>query len=215
MATFGDIQAAVSKRLLDIDNVSISLSDVANSINNSIAYWKFRRFWFNEVADETATLTAYSGAFPYPDDFLVPATKDDGFYIAYSNMRYPLKKVLQGRYDNIYLNNGFGLPRFYARIANNSYQCYPLPDQNYVVGRHYLKEYQPLVNPADANDFTIYADRLITLQTLKDLCWEFQQDDKMGSYYDQRTMVEFKNLQQMTDKTNSTGKLQLNSTLLS
>lgn len=213
MPTFGDIQTAVSKRLLDPNNVSISSQDVGNSINDAIAYWKFRRFWFNEVAD-TATLTAQNGSFPYPDDFLVPATEDDGFYIAYSNQRYPIKKVTQQVYDGIFLNNGFGLPRFYARIADTGYQCYPLPDRDYTVGRHYLKEYQDLVNLTDANDFTIYADRLITLWTLADMTYEFQQDDKMSPYYRDRAMKEYNNLQVMSGKSNGIGKLTLNSILI-
>lgn len=205
MATFGDIQTAVSKRILDANNTAVSLSDVASSINDAIRYWKYRRFWFNE-ANDVGTLTAYSGAFPYPSDFLVPATKDDGFFIQYGSIRYPLTKISQGEYDNIYQDNGYGLPQYYARLGT-SYQCYPLPDQNYSVGRHYLRDYPALVNLTDTNDFTIYADRLITLWSCGNLSAEFRQDDKMEAYYRQASSDEYRQLNVMTTKTNSTGRL--------
>lgn len=209
MATFGDIQSAVSKRLLDPANTSVSASDVAQAINAAISYWKFRRFWFNEVSD-TATLTAQSPVFPYPSNFLVPATKDDGFYISYSSQRYPMTKISQPDYDAIIMANGFGLPRAYARIGDTQYQCYPIPDQNYTVGRHYLKQYADLSSSTDTNDFTIYADKLIESWALANLSAELRQDDKMEAYYRNKAKDEYKNLGVMSNKTNATGRLSIN-----
>jgi hypothetical protein len=185
---------------------------VAGAINDAISYWKFRRFWFNEVSDQ-ATLTAQSGSFPYPNDFLVPAVDDDGFNIAYSNMRYPLKKISMQIYDGMFLNNGYGIPRYYARIGSDNFQCYPLPDQDYLVNRHYIKDYADLVNLTDTNDFTLYADRLILLWACANLSAELRQDDKMESYFRSAAQDEYKNLQVMTDKSNSPGKLTIHSIL--
>lgn len=210
MATFGQIKSAVSKRLLDPDNTAVSDSDVADSINSSVSYWKFYRFWFNEVSD-TATLTAQDPSFPYPSDFLVPATKDDGFNIQYSAMRYPLVKKSQAEYDAVFLTNGFGIPQIYARMGSESYQCYPIPDQDYVVGRHYLKDYTDMSGESDGNDFTIFAPRLISLWSLADLSAELRQDEKMEDYYRNRADVEYENLQRMTEKSNSTGTIELHS----
>lgn len=212
MATFGSIQTGVSKRLIDANNVAVSLSDVASSINDAISYWKFRRFWFNETFD-TATLTAQSGVIPLGAEFLVPSTDDDGFVIEYSAMRYPLVKITQQEYDALYLTNGYGLPTWYARVGQD-YVCYPLPDQNYTVRRHYIKEYQPLVSSGDTNDFTNYASRLITLWTCANMSAEFRQDDKMEAYYRKASEDEYKNLRVMSDKSNGTGKLSLYSNLL-
>lgn len=205
MATFGEIQTAVSKRLLDPNNVSVSLSDVADSINNAIRYWKFRRFWFNEV-DDSVTLTIEDGTLPVTGDFLVSTMKDDGFNIEYSDQRYPLKKISTSRYDSRWLGNGFGLPKFYARMGT-TYEVYPLPDRAYTVNRHYIKDYSDLVNAGDTNDFTINADRLITLWTLANMSAEFKQDDKMEAYYDGAARDEYRQLGVMTSKTNGTGRL--------
>lgn len=202
----------VSKRLIDPTNTAVDVSDVQQAINDAIAYWKFRRFWFNEVND-SAVLTAQSASFPYPDDFLVPSTDDDGFNIQYGNVRYPLIKILQQTYDELYLSNGFGLPRWYARLSTSGYQCYPIPDQAYTVNRNYLKDYAALVNPTDTNDFTINAPRLINLWALGNLINELRQDAPMGSYYISATQNEYRNLRVLTDKMNGSGKLKLYSLL--
>jgi hypothetical protein len=206
MATFGEMQTAVSKRLLDANNTAIALSDVAASINDAIRYWKFRRFWFNEdvIAE---VLVAQDPDLPLPTDFLVPALKNSGVYIQYSNLRYPLRKISEAQYDGMFLSNGYGLPYYYTRIGDGTWKAYPIPDQAYALGGHYLKDYAALVNNADTNDFTDYANRLITLWTLANMSAEFRQDDKMEAYYRQAANDEYRQLQVMTDKSNSTGTL--------
>lgn len=212
MATFAQIQTAVSKRLLDASNVSISVSDVADSINETIAYWKFYRFWFNDVTDQV-TLIEQDATIPFTGDILVFDTDDDGVNVEYSNMRYTLKKISPQVYDNLWLGNGYGMPQFYTRIGQE-YKMYPLPDRDYTMNRHYLKEYQPLVNPTDTNDFTVYANRLIMLWTLADMTAEFQQDDKMETYYRNAANNMYRQLKVMNDKSNGSGKLTLHSNLI-
>jgi hypothetical protein len=212
MATFGSMQSYIAKRLIDPSGTAVDSSDIQEAINNSIAYWKLRRFWFNEVSDKD-TLTAQSASFPYPADFLMPALKDDGFYIEYANVRYPLVKIEQTVYDALYLANGYGLPRWYARTGNQEYQVYPIPNLNYTVGRHYLKEYNDLVNASDTNDFTINASRLVNLWALANLVTELRQDVAMGDYYRAAAQNEYRNLRVRTDKENATGKVTIYSQL--
>lgn len=213
MATFGEMTVYCSKRLIDASNQAVSESDVQTAINESIAYWKFRRFWFNEVAD-TATLTAQNAAFPVPSDFLMPATQDDGFYIEYGNDRRPLSKISQQQYDELFLSNGYGLPCWYARLGGDGYQCYPIPDDAYTVGRHYLKDYTALSATNDTNDFTNNASRLINLWTLGNLITELRQDAAQGDYYRAAAQDEYRNLRVRTDKENSSGKLAIYSNLI-
>lgn len=206
MATLGQITKKISERLLDPENVAVSVQSVVDSVNDSVNYWKFKRFWFNEVSDSD-TMVKGDDNFPYPADFLVPALQDSGFVIEYSNQRYPIAKLLLPQYEAMYLNNGYGIPRYYARMANDEYKAYPLPDRDYVVRRHYLKDYEPLIGEADENDFTFYADRLITCWALADLNGELRQDDAMEAYYRSRAEAEYNNLQVMTRKANASGKL--------
>ena len=212
-SNFGTMTAYVSARLIDPSNTAVSVPQVQQAINESIAYWKFRRFWFNEINDQ-ATMTQGSVNFPYPSNFLVPALDDDGFYILYGGVKYPLVKVDESTMDSLYLSNGYGLPRWYARMGNSEYQCYPIPDTNYTVGRHYLADYIDLVSNSDANDFTNFATRLINLWALANLTSELRQDTPgTGDYYRQAAQDEYRNLRVLTNKKNGTGKLHIYSQL--
>lgn len=213
MSTFAQMKTYISKRLIDPNNTAVSVDEVGDAINDAISYWKFRRFWFNDISD-IAFLTEHDPSFPYPDDFLVPSKDDDGFNVQYSNMRYPLIKITGSQYDEMFLNNGYGIPRFYARIGSDEYQCYPLPDRDYTVARHYLRNYTDLSGDDDTNDFSIYADRLMNLWALANLSAELRQDDKMEAYYRSAAADEYRNLQVLTGKKNGTGKLTITSTLI-
>lgn len=212
MANFGEMTTYVSKRLIDPTNTAVDKSDVQGAINDAIAYWKFRRFWFNEVSD-TAVLTSQDPSFPYPDNFLVPSVDDDGFAIEYGNVRYPMVKQTMQVYDALFLANGYGLPKWYARIGNERYKCYPIPDRDYTVHRHYLKNYAALTNDSDTNDFTDNASRLINLWALGNLITELRQDNDSGNYYRAATQDEYRNLRVLTDKMNGSGKLTIYSVL--
>jgi len=209
MATFGEIQIAVSKRLQDANNIAVSSSDVAASINDAIRYWKFRRFYFNEVFG-SITLIARDPSFNFPSNFLIHAQKDDGVHIQYSGSRYPLTKISISEYDDTYMDNGYGLPRVYTKQGDTGYKCYPIPDRAYTLGIHYLKEYSDLANSSDTNDFTNIAPRLITLWSAANLTGELRQDEKMEGYFRSAAENEANNLFMATNKINSTGKLKIN-----
>lgn len=211
--TFSQMTDYVSKRLIDPLNTAVSVTDVQLGINQSIDYWKCRRFGFNEVNDQ-ATLTQSSPDIPNASNFLAPAFQDDGFYILFGGVKYPLVKVDEGTMDSLYLSNGFGLPRWYARMGDSEYQVYPIPDTNYTIGRHYIKDYPDLVQPTDNNDFTNNASRLINLWALGNLVSELRQDTPgMGDYYRQAAQDEYRNLRVLTNRKNAAGKLTIYSQL--
>jgi hypothetical protein len=210
---FGQLTTYVSKRLIDPSNTAVAITDVQQGINQSIAYWKLRRFWFNESA-EIVTLTAQNPTIPLTANYLCPSIQDDGFNILYGNVKYPLVKVDIATMDSLYLSNGYGLPRWYARMASNEYQVYPIPDQNYTTDLYQLNDYPDLVNNSDSNDFTNNAERLIACWALANLVSELRQDTPgSGDYYRQAAQDEYRNLRVLTNKKNAAGKLTLYSTL--
>jgi len=211
MATFAEMQTAISERLLDPSNTAVSVANVAASINEAIGYWKFRRFWFNTASDSD-TLTAQDPIIPLPDDFLVELPMNAGFVIEYNDMRYPLIKKNPREYDEVYLANGYGLPTIYTLKAG-VYYCYYLPDQAYTVRRWYLKTYDDLVDDSDTNDFTDNAANMLIYWALSKLYAELRQDDKMEAYYSARALDEYNNLQVRSEKANSTGHLTIHSFL--
>lgn len=213
MATFGEMQTYVSERLLDPNNTSVSASSVAGAINESIAYWKFTRFWFNSE-DTTVTLTEGDPVIYLNSvtDFLVEMPMNDGFVIEYGGMRYPLIKKNPRDYDDAYLTNGNGLPSIYT-VKAGVYYCYFIPDQAYACRVYYLKQYAALSATGDTNDFTNNAARLIELWTLANLHAELRQDEKMEIYYRSAALDEKKNLGMFTTKVNSPGHVTIHSYL--
>ena len=212
MATFGEMQSYVSKRLLDSNNTAVSLPDVAAAINESIRYWKFRRLWFNTAVSDPLTLTAESAVITLPSDFLVEAPSPAGLVINWNNARYPLRKEQPHAFDAVFLSNGFGLPFMYA-VKNGVYYTYSIPDQDYPITFYYLKEYADLSGNNDTSDWTIHADRLICLWTLSKLHGELRQDPTMETYYNSAALNELENLALMTGQVNNTGHLTIHSCL--
>lgn len=212
MATFGEMQAYVSARLLDPNNTAVSSSSVAAALNDALRYWKIRRFWFN-TASEDLTLTQGDPLIPLPDDFLVELPMNDGFVIAYGEMRWPLIKKNPREYDDVYLTGGLGLPEIYT-VKAGDYFCYFIPDQNYTIRVYYLKQYDDMENADDTNEFTENAERLLELWSLANLSAELRQDDKMETYYRNAAQDEYKNLGVFNAKVNSPGHLSLHSYLM-
>lgn len=212
MATFGDIIGSVSRRLIDPQQTAVSRSDVAAAINDAVSYWKNNRFWFNELIF-TDTVLQHTGTIPLPSDFLVPSKDDGAFDIEYSQLRYPLLKTSQQIYDNRYLANGYGLPRYYARLASQEYQVYPLANIDYTIRGYYLPDFPDLVADTDTNLFTINAPRLLTLWATADLMEELRQDNETSDYFRTRAQREAQNMFDLTREKNATGSLTLYSEL--
>lgn len=212
MATFAEMQQYVSDRLLDPNQVAVSPAQVKAAINDAQRYWKIRRFWFN-TATSDQTLTTGDPLIPLPDDFMVELPMNDGFVIAYGEMRWPLTKVNPREYDNLYLTAGNGLPYVYT-VKAGDYFCYYIPDQDYTIRIYYLKQYEDLSGDSDTNDFTTYAERLLELWALANLTAELRQDELMEDYYRKAAMDEYTNLGVFNAKVNSPGRLTLHSYLM-
>ncbi len=214
MATFAQMQTWVSKRLQDPNNTAVSSDDVGELINRAQAYFMNERFWFNEFTDDTGTLAQGNPSVPLPDDWLVPAT-DACFVIEYSGIRYPLKKVSETQYNAMYLSNGVGQPWWYAKLASDNYQVYPIPDMDYNFSRYYLKDYDDFVAPTDTSDFSINAPYLLQYAAAAYGSRDFRQDDNMYSAFWAEAQREKNSLLVTTRKDNATGSLTVSSILTS
>lgn len=213
MATFGEMKTWVSKRLQDANNTAVSLSDVGDLINMALEYWKNRRFWFNEITD-TATLTQSNATIPLPSDYLVPSI-DDGFVIEYSGIRYPLRKVSESLYNQMYLSNGIGQPWYYSRQADDEYVVYPIPDRDYTIRRFYLKDYEEFSSDSDTNDFSTYGKNMVQYTAAAWGSRDFRQDTAMYDAFWAQAQREYQSLLVTTRKANATGALTLTSMLTS
>lgn len=225
-ATFGQLQTRVSARLIDPSNVAVSAVNVAQAINDAVAFWKTRKFYFNQTA---ANITldvspASDGSLPgdpfvlrygntqalYPNAPVLPQNflfedEENGFTIPYNNLTYSLLKVAQQVYDNA-SNSGVGLPYIYC-FRNGNYEIYFYPQIAYTLRVNYYKDYPDLVNPSDTNDFTLYADKLIEYDAIGRLLADLRMDDERADRFAARTMTEYTNLKSRSTKQNATGRL--------
>lgn len=213
MANFGQMKTWVSRRLLDPNNTAVSSSDVGDSINAALNFWKNVRFWFNEITD-TTTLTQSDNSIPIPDDWLCPSVPNC-FVIEYSGIRYPMRKVSETDYNAMYLSNGVGQPFWFSRQADTEYKCYPIPDRDYTCRRFYLRNYDDYSSDSDTNVFSEKATNLIQYTAAAYASRDFRQDLTMYQAFMDQANQEEKSLLAITRKDNATGSLSVASALLS
>lgn len=204
MATFGELKTAAALRLLDKNGTAVSPDSVGRAINDAIALWKKKEFWFNQkeaivpvsVGDETIQ--------NFPSDFLRPL--DTGaFSYAYANWYDRLPTFNAGDYDYAYMDTP-GAPVGVGFISG-SWRVYPKADRDYTIKVRYIKDYPDLITDDDVNDFTLDANRLVLMQALSNLTGELQQDEKMSPYYEGEAQKEYAALKLLTHKIMGTNRL--------
>ena len=205
MSTFAELKAKTSRKLIDPNGTAVSAANVGDAINDAIKFWKYKRFWFNEDT-ATTTLVIGSATIPnFPTDFLFE-DEENGFVIPYNQISYTLKKKHPKVFDNISIQNALGLPFIYT-WRNGVYSVYFNPNIAYTLNIYYIKNYVDLVNDADFNDFTVYADQMILYEALSHLNGEDRQDTTMGDSYFAKANREFQNLNARSLKQTATGSL--------
>jgi hypothetical protein len=141
MATFGDLQQRVSRRLEDDNNTAVSALDVADSINQAINYWKQEDFWFNQVGAIVNTVVD-NPILDLASAGLLYLQPGFSFSIPYQNMVYDLTAVPPDYYDAFNLNET-GRPYRYT-YKNGQYYLYWIPDKVYTVNVSGIKDYAPI-----------------------------------------------------------------------
>lgn len=231
-ATYGQLQKRIADRLKDPTNAAVSASDVAQAINDSVAFYKTRKFFFNQrvkdlVLDISPSLDGSLRSDPFvlqygntnaqfpnapvlPEDFLFE-DPENGFTIPYNNLTYEVTKQPPKTYDDVSIN-GMGLPYIYT-FRNGNYELYFFPQIAYTLRVNYICDYVPLVNPTDTNDFTIYADKLIEYDAISRILSDLRLDDERAAKFDARTEKELTNLKSRSRKQNATGRLSVETIL--
>lgn len=209
MATLGTLVTRASARLKDPTFQAVSRAEVVAVINDAITHYKAKRFFFNDF-EETINLTINNPLLVLvtnPNPALI--FKTGGIVINYASTRWLTTKVSSNEYDAMNVQ-GSGIP-FAWTFRDGQYFLYYYPDAAYSTVVRGLKNYLPLVNDSDSNDFTVEAESMILYQTLSRLYGEFRQDEKMEGYYTGRANDEFKTLKSRTQDNNGTGRIEVES----
>ena len=165
----------------------------------------------------------YPSAPILPQMFLYEFPDDDGFTIYYQQLRYRMEKTSPKLFDDVCVGgitgpagtpsgSGLGIPFTYT-FRNQAYEFYFYPNLAYSMVVNYITDYADLVNTADTNDFTNYADRVITYEALSHLYGENRQDQQQEGTYFAKADREYQNLKMRGFQQQETGKLTVDTIL--
>ncbi len=210
--TLVTLRNRIGERLQDTSFRSISVATVNDIINQSLKYYKFRRFWFNDK-EQDITLNVNDPIMPNIPTDLLQELPEGALTIKYSNIFYPVMKRSSQVYDAMNVQ-AVGLPFMYTYRAQQ-YELYFYPNIAYLLKFRYLKDYADLVSDADTNDFLSFSDMMIYYNALSRIYGEYKQDEKMEAYYTARAADEETNVSRRTSALSGTGILTLDSHLLS
>lgn len=206
MANLGTLKSRVATRLKDPNYQAVSEAEVTNVINDAIAFWAKRKFWFNDVS-QNVTLVAGDPVLPSLSTDLEFIYDTAGIVINYASTRYRVNKVSVDEYDAMNVE-GQGIP-FAFTYRNGQYVLYYYPDAAYTAIVRGIKAYTALANDNDTNDFTTEAESLIMYEALSRAYAEFRQDEKMETYYSARAQNEYTNLKRKTRTLAGSGRNQV------
>jgi hypothetical protein len=204
VATLAELRDKILSKLDDGDIQRPSASQVAAQINSTIKFYENKPFWFTQ---EKITLTTTAGSrvlTGVPDDFK-QTREPNALVIIQNDMPYPLQHITPLAYDT-YDVGAQGIPTLYT-YRDGEFQLYYIPDQEYDINLYYEKRFDDLVDDADTNGFTLYAERLIEYRTLADLLADYREDFERANLYFQRADEEKKQILTETYKRTSTGNL--------
>ncbi len=210
MATLKQIRDRVARKSQDADFTSLSASVVDSEINRAIRYYQNQQFWFNENLT-TIILNADDNVIPNIPANVISELQVNGLTLIDDQVKIDLQKMA----TNLFMERDFdqtGRPMYYT-YRNGQYLVLPRPQEAYTLQFRWLEKYADLVNDDDTNDFTINAEDLIMLHTLKTIYAEDKEDTERGLYYQGLEDNELKELQKRSESRLSTGELTINTIL--
>jgi len=140
-----------------------------------------------------------------PSNFLYEDA-ENGFVIPYNNITYTVAKIPPHEYDRRNNFTAYGIPFNYT-YRNGNYELYFYPNLAYTLNVYYIKDYQYLVNAADTNDWTNYADKLIEYDAIARLLADFRLDEERAARFVARRNEELVALETRSMKQNATGRI--------
>lgn len=185
MSTFVELKVEVARLLKDPNNQAVSAADIGAAINAAIRKWKKKKFWFNSF-DEDVTLSVNDPVLPAPSGITIQRLfKTNGVVINYASSRWLVEKVSPQQYDAMNCQ-GKGIPFAYT-YRDEGHELYYYPDAAYTARLRGLKDYDDLVDDADANDFTEDGEDIVLFEAAARCYAFYRQDEKMATYYENRT----------------------------
>jgi hypothetical protein len=205
MATLSALRTRLASKISDGELLYPSSAQIDQAINAAIDFYENKYFWFQESLAVLATVANTSTISSIPSNFKFQA-HPNSLVLLNNNYRYELLHISADQFDAITNDVDNGLPRYYT-YRNGAFEVTPRPDAVYTVNLYYYKSYANLVNDADTNDFTTYAERLVEYKALLDLIEDYKPEDVRQMTYTMKVKEEYDTIKNETYNRTATGKI--------
>lgn len=207
MTTLGTMVDRIADELAR-DDLKTQTED---AIRSAVNHYASERWWFNEAATLTLTLTSSVETYAIPADF---ESVDDMSILINGNWL----EVIQRHYTTItdwQTGITFGQPTDFAIYAQQFY-FYPIPDQSLNVALCYIQAVSTLTTTTCTNAFMTYGEELIRSRARADIQLNFLRDEGVtaeylqvgaAGFYSHRERLAYSSLRRRTTHRLSTGHL--------
>jgi len=199
---FSDMQAAIAAELARTDLTT----EIQREINNAIAFYGNKAFWFNEATMATITTVQGQRYYPLPVNF---ASVLD-VLATLGNYTYRLEPRTEQYLDQVDWGNDFwsGYPTDYS-LWNGQIRLFPPPQGGLPVqvkGTAILSP-QPLVEGTDSNAWLTSAEELIRTRAVRQLYGRHIRDPEQYALYTQLEKEALSNLHEKNVGQTGTGRI--------
>jgi hypothetical protein len=162
-----------------------ALSPIQQAIQNAIAKWERKRFYFNELNAINAFNTVAGQEYYTSNDYVNIGTiaHIDKIWALVSNNRYFFEPRTMQYLDEVSVNPNVAAPSVgadYAYFAE-TLRFYPIPDGSYPISIQGTKRFNPLVQTTDTNVWTQDAEALIRTEAKLDLYLNVIKDEAQAA----------------------------------
>lgn len=174
MTTLGIMVDRIADELSRDDLKTQTEAAVRSAVNN----YAGERWWFNEVAALTITLTPTIEFYPLPDDFEAV----DAFSVLIGGNLLDIDERSFNTINTWQTNNVVGQPTDFA-IYGNQLDIFPIPNDTFLTVLSYVQSVSTLTTTTCTNTFMTYGEELIRSRARADIQLNFLRDEGVTSEY--------------------------------
>lgn len=149
-----------------------------DAIRSAVNNYAGDRWWFNEVAALTITLTPAVEFYPLPDDF----EEVDAFSVLIGGNLLDIDERSFNTINTWQTNNVVGQPTDFA-IYGNQLDIFPIPNDTFLTVLSYVQSVSTLTTTTCTNAFMTYGEELIRSRARADIQINFLRDEGVTSEY--------------------------------
>ena len=175
MATYATMQADIADELLN--QSALTSAQIKKAIERAIASYERRPWWFNTLSGTFLTVAGQEYYTTPAASFIPNMIEIQSAMITVSGSKQRLDPALFSDIEEAQTSNG--VPTRYAMLTGQI-RLFPVPNSVYTVTLGYVGRLAALVNAADENAWTTFAEELIRQAAKRRLAMDITDDDGLA-----------------------------------